>query len=895
MSKDLLYTEIKKSLKSYFLNLKSSFGFTLIELLVVILIIFSVGILIVSILFSALRGANKTNTIDLVRRNGNSAITQMSKMIRYSQSFDGVSIDGSTYTTCDGRPIVAVPVPSSIAKLPESGLQSFWANIIQGSVNLGKKEVSGLFSKLAVLIPKFGGGGSLLAQVAVAQASLSDLIITDFHLTDAAGATKISFAPGEAIYPWVTIKNQGTAATTSPTGYFYTSIYSNSPLVVGVGTSSDINVWAKETGSIAAGASKTYSSTINFLNWTNDPGTPSNTSNWSKAAVGSYTARAYVDSFGHVAESDGGTNNQTTSAYSVSVPPTYTISGNVFIDDGSCTSPGVGCGTANNGAQDGAEPLYLGSTPVNRSGTSSGSTNTSGGTYSFSSLSTGTYNISLTVPAGYLISPGTVNPRNNIALPPTALVHFGIILAPTSTPTLTPTPTITPAPTTITRDATVSTGGTGASATSITILHTVGAGTNRILIVSLAAPASITTGIKYGGISLTKLGTAINTKGGHDSSIWYLKNPDDGTANVIISFSIPVIGNAAVSSWSGVDVDQTPFGTTATAEGNTGINVAGTATVNVTSAPGEIVIDSTMLATDVTAAVGPGQTQLANFASVGSNADRILHSSEAGASTVTMSWNYNGHPTWGSIWRTLAVPLKPVSTHTISGDVYYDNGAGGGTANNGSRDGTEPYYGGATVNRTGTGTTNLVSTATSPSYSFTGLTAGNYTLSITSGLPAGWIVTSGKESQIINVGPSNGTANFPLVPAPPTSTPTTAPPTSTPTTAPPTSTPTTAPPTPTPIRYHYAKVTGFDGGQTVFKCLDSTLNPPGGLIASNSASLIDTGSVDVSSCYFTCSQDNIFSPPNIGIKFSLTQKGNPQFFENRDKADFQTSVSVRNY
>ncbi len=39
MSKDLLYKEIKKSLKSYFLNLKSSFGFTLIELLIVIAII----------------------------------------------------------------------------------------------------------------------------------------------------------------------------------------------------------------------------------------------------------------------------------------------------------------------------------------------------------------------------------------------------------------------------------------------------------------------------------------------------------------------------------------------------------------------------------------------------------------------------------------------------------------------------------------------------------------------------------------------------------------------------------------------------------------------------------------------------------------------------------------
>ena len=38
-NKDLPYTKTEKSLKSYFLNLKSSFGFTLIELLIVIAII----------------------------------------------------------------------------------------------------------------------------------------------------------------------------------------------------------------------------------------------------------------------------------------------------------------------------------------------------------------------------------------------------------------------------------------------------------------------------------------------------------------------------------------------------------------------------------------------------------------------------------------------------------------------------------------------------------------------------------------------------------------------------------------------------------------------------------------------------------------------------------------
>jgi len=149
-----------------------------------------------------------------------------------------------------------------------------------------------------------------------------DLIVTDFHLTDASGNPKTSFAIGEPIYPSVTIQNAGTSAAAGSGGYFYISIYSNSSATVMTGTSSDVWVWAKETGFIAAGASKTYSITINNTNWTNDS---TNRSNWSLAAAASSTARAFVDSFGAVAESDEA-NNQATSSYTVdaALPPTVT-------------------------------------------------------------------------------------------------------------------------------------------------------------------------------------------------------------------------------------------------------------------------------------------------------------------------------------------------------------------------------------------------------------------------------------------------------------------------------------------------------------------------------------------------------------------------------------------
>ena len=130
------------------------------------------------------------------------------------------------------------------------------------------------------------------------------------------------------------------------------------------------------------------------------------------------------------------------------IRPTYTISGNVFIDDGrGTTCPGPTCG-ANNGARDGTEPLYTGgSALVSLLGTGTAlNTLIPGGTYSFSSLIADTYWLFLDVAGGYQISPGSINPRENIVLPPTTVVNFGIILAP---PTPTPTPTPTPVPNTI--------------------------------------------------------------------------------------------------------------------------------------------------------------------------------------------------------------------------------------------------------------------------------------------------------------------------------------------------------------------------------------------------------------------------------------------------------------
>ncbi len=70
------------------LRIKKEAGFTLIELLAAIVVIMIVGTILSAILFSSLRGTNKTNNLTLVRQNGNNAISQMTKMLRGAQSLD---------------------------------------------------------------------------------------------------------------------------------------------------------------------------------------------------------------------------------------------------------------------------------------------------------------------------------------------------------------------------------------------------------------------------------------------------------------------------------------------------------------------------------------------------------------------------------------------------------------------------------------------------------------------------------------------------------------------------------------------------------------------------------------------------------------------------------------
>ncbi len=95
-----------------------------------------------------------------------------------------------------------------------------------------------------------------------------------------------------------------------------------------------------------------------------------------------------------------------------------------------------------------------------------------------------------------------------------------------------------------------------------------------------------------------------------------------------------------------------------------------------------------------------------------------------------------------------------VPTYSISGTVYIDNNG------NGAPDAGEPAYNGAIVARTGSAlseTTNI-----SGFYSFSGLTAGGYTITLS---PITGYVNTTANSVPTSVGPANATVNFGIAPA----------------------------------------------------------------------------------------------------------------------------------
>ena len=193
----------------------------------------------------------------------------------------------------------------------------------------------------------------------------------------------------------------------------------------------------------------------------------------------------------------------------------------------------------------------------------------------------------------------------------------------------------------------------GAAVTSVTWSHTT-SGANRALIVGVSfwnGSTQSISGVTYAGTAMTNVGGATDLSNDRAQQ-WALSNPTTGANNVVVSFSAAVDAVCGAVSFTGAH--QTTASLTGTQATATGTSTA--PSVNVTSATGEIVID-TLAQFAQTDTVGAGQTQRWN-ATFGS--EDGAGSTEAGAATVTMSWTLGA----SADWALVGVGVKPAPVGT---------------------------------------------------------------------------------------------------------------------------------------------------------------------------------------------------------------------------------------
>ena len=184
---------------------------------------------------------------------------------------------------------------------------------------------------------------------------------------------------------------------------------------------------------------------------------------------------------------------------------------------------------------------------------------------------------------------------------------------------------------------------------TLTWSHTVPAGNNRLLVVSLARSGGsvVASSVKFGSQNLVCLGTK-NAPGGAGNpgvELWYLAAPAVSTANIVVTMSGAQYIECGAQNFTNVN-QISPMSTAVGASGP-----AGTALVVVPSNEYEIVIDVLgFWSPAITATVGAGQTQ--RWASTSEGAWKGAGSTEIGSASVNMSWSI------AATWALLAAAIR---------------------------------------------------------------------------------------------------------------------------------------------------------------------------------------------------------------------------------------------
>jgi hypothetical protein len=208
--------------------------------------------------------------------------------------------------------------------------------------------------------------------------------------------------------------------------------------------------------------------------------------------------------------------------------------------------------------------------------------------------------------------------------------------------------------------------------------HTV-SGSNRLLVVEVAlsdgdADERVSS-VTYAETSLTRLTEIVYSGDGPRVDVWYLVNPPTGANNVVVTQAGE--NEVAIGAISYTGVNQIiPIDGTTTAQG-----ASASASISVTSETDDLVTDVMASVADGAPSVGHGQTQRWNVEMGGSGATSQYGagSTEAGASSVTMSWTLPESEEWVITGFNInaadaTAPTITIDVPTTSPPVYLKGG-----------------------------------------------------------------------------------------------------------------------------------------------------------------------------------------------------------------------------
>lgn len=212
------------------------------------------------------------------------------------------------------------------------------------------------------------------------------------------------------------------------------------------------------------------------------------------------------------------------------------------------------------------------------------------------------------------------------------------------------------AQTSVTVDNTSS--GYSVTGNTVTISHTTGTGSNRLLLVGISTRDRTVSSVTYDGDALEFVGSELNNSDAY-TYIYHLSSPPSGTFSLVVTFTSNLGNNNAgiVGAMTFENVNQTtPLGTFASTSGNNA-----TPLLSVSSATDQLVFNVLAMKNQtINFPVSP-QIQRWNFDPGGSSLGAGC-TKAGGAPSVNLSWNVAG----SDRWSMSGISIVPVSDSDLS-------------------------------------------------------------------------------------------------------------------------------------------------------------------------------------------------------------------------------------